>query len=75
MKDRESTSSTHTEGKRIGGWGAVEVDDETRAWIYQDDVEGLERMRERAARERKRDPKVEVYEGVERYSMVGKRIW
>ena len=74
MKSRESVS-THTEGKRVGGWGTVEVDDDTRRWIYKDDKEGARRMRNRAALERQRDPNAEFYEGVGRYSMVAKRIW
>ena len=74
MKDRDAVS-THAEGKRVGGWGVVEVDEDTRRWIYVDDPEGARRMRERAALERQKDPKPEFYEGVNRYSMVAKRIW
>lgn len=71
-------------GKRVGGWGTVEVGEERRRWIYEEDGEGLERLRDK---EREKDgargggkgggggEKGVKLEGVERYSMVGKRIW
>ncbi|KAL1960123.1 hypothetical protein VTO42DRAFT_295 [Malbranchea cinnamomea] len=70
--------------KRFGGWGAVEVDDEKRAWIYADDPDGLRAMRERE--ERAKAPSRtggkggkasagDGIEGVRRYEMVAKRIW
>lgn len=66
-------------GKRVGGFGAVELGDERRRWIYADDPEGLKKARER---ERKMEEKREKggdgersLEGVMRYEMVAKRIW
>ncbi|CAN8097744.1 unnamed protein product [Discula destructiva] len=66
-------------GKRVGGFGAVEVGDERRGWIYADDPEGLKRAREW---ERKMEEKREKggdgdrdLGGVMRYEMVAKRIW
>ena len=63
----------------MGGWGVVEVDEDKRRWIYEGDREGERRVREREARgreERERErEKGGGFEGVERYSMVGKRIW
>ncbi|MCJ1281891.1 hypothetical protein MMC26_001214 [Xylographa opegraphella] len=78
MKARERVSST-AEGKRLGGWGVVEVDEEKRRLIYEDDAEGL-RRRERAVggggggKERERE-KEKGFEDVRRYDMVAKRIW
>jgi hypothetical protein len=78
MKERERIN-TETGGKRIGGWGVVDVDEDKRRWIYSDDPEGLKRIREREEKQRRLDEK-ERNEGlsfghVSRYSMVAKRIW
>jgi len=79
MKKRESENSICAEGKRVGGWGVVEVDEDKRRWIYMDDPEGARRLREREkmAADRSRDGcrMEEGFEGVERYKMVAKRIW
>lgn len=79
MKKRESENSTCAEGKRVGGWGVVEVDEDKRRWIYMDDPEGARKLREREklATDRSRDGgrTEEGFEGVERYKMVAKRIW
>ena len=76
MKERESVS-THAEGRRVGGWGVVEVDEDKRRWIYDDDPEGLRKLREREAqvKEREREGAGKGFGGVSRYSMVAKRIW
>lgn len=79
MKEREMTS-TYAEGKRVGGWGVVEVDEDKRRWIYQDDPDGARKLRERekdmVEKERKADKEgKDLYGGVNRYSMVAKRIW
>jgi hypothetical protein len=76
MKKREHESS-HQEGRRIGGWGVVELDEDKRRWIYEDDPEGAERLRrrERDAAEREKRATGGGFEKVERYTMVGKRIW
>jgi hypothetical protein len=49
MKTREGESSV-ADGKRVGGWGIVEVGEESRKWIYEDDPEGLRKLREREAK-------------------------
>ncbi|KAI2615827.1 DUF747-domain-containing protein [Hypomontagnella submonticulosa] len=72
--DRENFSQP---GKRVGSWGAVEVGDDRRKWIYEDDKDGLKKMRDR---ERKTEEKFkEVGDDglakVVRYEMVAKRIW
>ena len=76
MKERER-QSFHAEGRRIGGWGVVEVDDEKKRWIYADDPDGLRKARQGEFQARKKA----TAEGggdlsnVDRYSMVAKRIW
>ncbi|OTB09384.1 hypothetical protein M426DRAFT_50634 [Hypoxylon sp. CI-4A] len=65
------------QGKRIGSWGAVEIGEDRRKWIYEDDKDGLKKMRDR---ERKTDDKFKEkgddgLSKVLRYEMVAKRIW
>lgn len=71
--------SFDAKGKRVGGFGAVELGDDRRRWIYADDPEGLKKMRERERKmEEKRDKGGDGergLEGVTRYEMVAKRIW
>ena len=76
LKEREGIS-THGEGRRVGGWGVIEVDEDKRRWIYADDPDGAKRLREREARERDRirHNTGDEFEKVERYSMMAKRIW
>ncbi|RPB20902.1 DUF747-domain-containing protein [Terfezia boudieri ATCC MYA-4762] len=87
MKEREK-EDVLTGGRRVGGFGLVEVDEGKRKAIYTGDREGEERVRgwEVKAREREvegaggnqgkngKAPVVRLDE-VERYSMVAKRIW
>ena len=73
MKERER-QSVDTHGRRIGGWGVVEVSEEKRRWIYEDDAEGLRELREKEERGRKGGGGVRL-DGVQRYSMAAKRIW
>lgn len=77
MKERED-KSTHTVegGKRVGGWGVVEVDEEKRRVIYEDDPDGLRSLKERESRDRDRNKTGDRgLEGVQRYEMAAKRIW
>ena len=71
------TADVLVEGKRAGGWGQVEVGDERRKVIYEDDREGLVRVREkeRKVEETKRRGEEVDYGRVRRYDMVAKRIW
>jgi hypothetical protein len=79
MKEREKLS-LDTKGKRVGGQGMVEVDEDKRRWIYEDDPEGAKALKER---ERKAIAKAKEGEKgggldfgrVTRYEMVAKRIW
>ncbi|KAI8935183.1 hypothetical protein NX059_007776 [Plenodomus lindquistii] len=78
MREREFMN-TETGGRRIGGWGVVDVDDEMRKIIYNDDAEALKRLRERDEKAKKKE-ELERERGVSfghvsRYAMVAKRIW
>jgi hypothetical protein len=83
MKEREKTSIHHIDGgRRVGGWGVVEVDHDKRRWIYEDDPDGLRALQEREDREKAKREKdkekgigVESFDKVKRYEMVAKRIW
>lgn len=74
MKERETTSS-HADGRRVGGWGVVEVDEDKRRWIYKDDPDGARKLRERERDVRERKGGEESFGSVSRYSMAAKRIW
>ncbi|KAI1880579.1 hypothetical protein JX265_000819 [Neoarthrinium moseri] len=76
---QEKRESFFQPGKRVGGWGMVEVGDERRKLIYADDPEGLKRMRERERKGDQMAKKMEIgddgLEKVTRYEMIAKRIW
>lgn len=75
MKERER-AVVDAAGRRVGGWGVVEVDEEKRRWIYADDLGGLKSLKERDVRAREKAGKGEMkLDGVERYAMIAKRIW
>ena len=74
MKERENTS-TYADGRRVGGWGVVEVDEDKRRWIYKDDLDGAKKLRERERAARETKGGEESFGSVSRYSMAAKRIW
>ena len=76
MKEREKLS-IDAGGRRIGGWGTVEVDEDKRRWIYADDPDGVKRLRDREAKDRDhvKHGQAPDFSKVERYSMTAKRIW
>ena len=75
MKERENIS-VHADGKRVGGWGVVEVGEDKRRWIYRDDPDGARQLREREETIKAAAAKGDSgFEAVTRYSMVAKRIW
>ncbi|KAK4549456.1 hypothetical protein LTR36_006453 [Oleoguttula mirabilis] len=76
MKERERQVAT-AEGRRVGGWGVVEVGEDKRRWIYDDDPDGLRELREKEERGRKQSKgeKGDRLDGVDRYMMAAKRIW
>ncbi|KAK5136806.1 hypothetical protein LTR08_002102 [Meristemomyces frigidus] len=75
MKERERASSSMADGRRVGGWGVVEVNEDKRRWIYEDDPDALRELREKEDRGRKGRDKGDKLDGVSRYSMAAKRIW
>ncbi|KIW73413.1 hypothetical protein PV04_01535 [Phialophora macrospora] len=79
MKLRERNPIYHVDGgRRVGGWGVVEVDDDKRRWIYDDDPAGHKNWKEREEKDKKNKERgngVESFEKVKRYEMVAKRIW
>ena len=76
MKEREGRSFL-AEGRRVGGWGVVEVDDDKKRWIYADDPDGYKKGKERETNARREAAAEGAGElsNVDRYSMVAKRIW
>lgn len=78
-EEREPLAQAGT--RRLGPWGATEVGDERRRWLYEDDPDGLRRMRdrERKTEEAFRNGHKSTDDGltrVYRYEMgVSKRIW
>ncbi|RMD43413.1 hypothetical protein DV735_g1745, partial [Chaetothyriales sp. CBS 134920] len=82
MKEREKlqAQTSHVEGgRRVGGWGVVEVDEDKRRWIYEDDPDALQALHdrekaERAKRDKEKEQGVEAFDRVKRYEMVAKRI-
>ncbi|KAF1832088.1 DUF747-domain-containing protein [Decorospora gaudefroyi] len=78
MQERERMN-VETGGKRIGGWGVVDVDEDKRRVIYDNDAESLKRLRERDEKGRKKEEQERErgtsFGHVSRYAMVAKRIW
>ena len=75
MKERER-ESVDARGRRIGGWGVVEVNEDKRRWIYEDDNDALRNLREKEADAKAKAEKGEVnLDKVDRYTMAAKRIW
>ncbi|KAI1750269.1 DUF747-domain-containing protein [Xylaria castorea] len=64
-------------GTRVGAFSAIEIGEERRKRIYEDDPEGLKRMRdrERKTQEKFREKSDDGLAKVVRYEMVAKRIW
>jgi hypothetical protein len=77
MKKREH-QNYDTGGRRVGGWGMVEVDDDKKRWIYDDDPETLRKLREkeRVAKEKaEKGASTQDFGKISRYEMSAKRIW
>ncbi|KAI0407139.1 DUF747-domain-containing protein [Xylaria palmicola] len=64
-------------GQRVGAFSAVEIGEERRKWIYEDDPEGLKRMRDRELKtqEKFKEKSDDGLAKVVRYEMIAKRIW
>ncbi|APA08472.1 hypothetical protein SS1G_02165 [Sclerotinia sclerotiorum 1980 UF-70] len=76
MKMREH-GSYETGGKRVGGWGMIELNDDKKRWIYDDDPETLKKLKEkeRSARDKEKVGAVHDFSKISRYEMAAKRIW
>ncbi|KAI9818917.1 MAG: hypothetical protein M1827_007738 [Pycnora praestabilis] len=75
MKEREKLV-IDLGGRRVGGWGVVEVDEDKRRWIYHDDPDAARALREREKASREREGQAgKDFSGVQRYTMAAKRIW
>ncbi|KAL4817474.1 eukaryotic membrane protein family-domain-containing protein [Aspergillus spinulosporus] len=64
--------------RRVGGWGTVEVNEDSRRWIYLDDPESLRKLKEKekASQKGKSAYGDDLHlDHVQRYEMVAKRIW
>ncbi|KAJ0303083.1 hypothetical protein COL516b_006594 [Colletotrichum fioriniae] len=70
QEEREVYDAT---GKRVGGYGQIEVTEDRRRWIHADDKEGLKGGKGRIPKPER--PQEGDYNGVQRYEMVAKRIW
>lgn len=74
----EKESYDHN-GRRVGGYGQVEVGDDRQRWIHSDETEGLKGGKgpggKRIGIEEKHNKAEPEYNGVNRYEMVAKRIW
>ncbi|KAK3315693.1 eukaryotic membrane protein family-domain-containing protein [Apodospora peruviana] len=72
--ERESYDA---KGRRVGGYGQVEVGEERRRWLFADDQEALRKLREKEKRAEKGQDKEKEkdFSNIMRYEMVAKRIW
>ncbi|RMZ82179.1 hypothetical protein DV738_g1712, partial [Chaetothyriales sp. CBS 135597] len=79
-RERDKAQTSHVEGgRRVGGWGVVEVDEDKRRWIYEDDPDALQALHDRekaekAKRDKEKEQGIEAFDRVKRYEMVAKRI-
>ena len=77
MKSREH-ASYDTGGRRLGGWGVVEMDEAKQRWFYDDDPSALKKLREKekASKEKQENNggTAQDFGKISRYEMV-KRIW
>jgi len=72
---RARDSSIDAGGRRLGIGGVVEIDEDKRRLIYDDDPVGLARLKDRDERGKRERDRVLELGNVTRYSMVAKRIW
>ncbi|KAF4632980.1 hypothetical protein G7Y89_g5149 [Cudoniella acicularis] len=74
MKKREH-QNYDSEGKRIGSWGMVEMEEEKRRHIFEDDPETLKRLREKERLAKEKAAAGQDLSKISRYEMSAKRIW
>jgi hypothetical protein len=73
MKKRENKDYS-TEGKRLGAWGIVEVDEDKKRWLYDDDSEHLKKLKEKERGAKEKAGNEQDFGKISRYELV-KRIW
>lgn len=64
-----------TKGRRLGGLGMVELGEEKRNIIYEDDPDGATQLKEREKKWAEQAKHQTDFDKVTRYEMVAKRIW
>lgn len=69
---QDEPESFDAKGRRLGGYGHIEVTDDKRRWIHSDKDEGL---KGKGRPDKSDKPPEGEYQGVQRYEMVTKRIW
>lgn len=74
MKSREH-QTYNTEGKRIGSWGMVEMEEDKRRHIFADDPETLKKLRDKEKIAKEKAAAGVDFSKVSRYEMSAKRIW
>lgn len=78
MKRRENVNYD-AGGRRVGGWGMVEVDEDKKRHIYADEPETLRKMweKERVVKEKaeRGGAGSDSFARISRYEMAAKRIW
>jgi hypothetical protein len=74
MKKREN-ENYNMEGKRLGSWGMVEMEDEKRRHIFEDDPETLKRLKEKERLGKEKAAAGQDFSKISRYEMSAKRIW
>lgn len=78
--NRADRDSYDAKGRRVGGFGHIEVGEERQRWIHADESEGLVGGKGPAGGKKpppdeRPKPHEEGYNGPFRYEMVAKRIW
>ncbi|KAJ5902825.1 hypothetical protein N7495_003353 [Penicillium taxi] len=74
-EQRKIKTEFNVEGAlRVGPWGMTEVTEQTRRRIYDDDPEGLRRLKEKEEKDKNKDGDLDI-DRVQRYGMSGKKIW
>jgi hypothetical protein len=73
LKKRENRNY-NTEGKRLGAWGIVEMDEDKRRWLYDDDPENLKKLKEKERATKEKAGAEQDFGKISRYELV-KRIW
>jgi len=74
MKKRDH-QNYDMDGKRIGGWGMVELEEEKRRYFFEDDPETLKKLKEKERLAKEKAAAGQDFSKISRYEMSAKRIW